>query len=166
MNHTTNSEISFCTIMRRGPIIRTVPRKHYTSALYKYQRLWSSPSEYLLILLHARVCYSTYVYRKRYDRESSLSPGLTASTPPNYSCLKKARQHLQETSTLWGPRGSGICIIYKDNYQASVKDTGLFTTFEHLTGYFTLRSFHLLVVAIYRPGSEPVISTFFTELGC
>ena len=96
--------------------------------------------------------------------ESSLSPGLIASTPPTYSFIEKARPMPAGASTVRGPRGGGICIIYKDHYQASVKDTGLFTTFEHLTGYFTLRSFHVLVIAIYRPGSEPVRSSFFTEL--
>jgi exonuclease III len=96
--------------------------------------------------------------------ESSLSPGLIASTPPTYSFIEKARPMPAGASTVRGPRGGGICIIYKDHYQASVKDTGLFTTFEHLTGYFSLRSFHVLVVTIYRPGSEPVRSSFFTEL--
>ena len=95
--------------------------------------------------------------------ESSSSPGLIASTPSTYNFIEKARPLSPGVLDIRGPRGGGISIIYKDHFRVSAKDTGLFTTFEHLTAYFTLRNIHIIIVVIYRPGSESISTTFFTE---
>src|ERR1043165_3890326 len=87
------------------------------------------------------------------SHEATNSPSLIASSPSGYSFLDKARPLPpgQDFTNLRGPRGGGICIFYKDHLQTSPKDTGYFTTFEHLSSYFTFKD--LLVVVIYRPGS-------------
>ena len=56
-----------------------------------------------------------------------------------------------------------ICIFYKNHLRTSPKDTGYFTTFEHLSSYFTFKDLHLLVIVIYRPGSAPITTAFFEE---
>jgi len=75
--------------------------------------------------------------------------------------LKKLDRHLQVPQH--GPRSGGISIIYKNYFQATTKDTGIFKSFEHLTGYFSLRHIPLLVIVLYRPGSEGVIKTSYME---
>jgi len=62
-----------------------------------------------------------------------------------------------------GPRGGGICVIYKDPFLATSKDTGTYTTFEYLTSYFTFHNQRLLLFVIYRPGSVAFTTTFFSE---
>jgi len=51
---------------------------------------------------------------------------------------EKARPLSQDAPVSRGPRGKGICFIYKDHFLAISKDTGTYTTFEYLTSYFLL----------------------------
>ena len=96
---------------------------------------------------------------------SSSSPSLIASTPPGYTFAERARPLLPnvDLAHIRGPRGGGICIFHKNNFQSTIKDLGNFTSFELLSCYFTFRDSHLLIAVIYRPGSEPVTCTFFSE---
>ena len=100
------------------------------------------------------------------SHESSLSPSLIASTPPGYTFAERARPLPPnvDLAHIRGPRGGGICIFHKNNFQSAIKDLGNFTSFELLSCYFTFRNSHLLIAVIYRPGSEPVTCTFFSEL--
>ena len=99
------------------------------------------------------------------SHESSSSPSLIASTPPGYTFAERARPLLPnvDLAHIRGPRGGGICIFHKNNFQSTIKDLGNFTSFELLLCYFTFRDSHLLIAVIYRPGSEPVTCKFFSE---
>ena len=95
--------------------------------------------------------------------ESPDSPGLIASTPPNYKYMEKARPIPTNTLKLSGPLGGGICIMYRNHFQATIKDSGNYKTFENLASYVTFRDVHILIIAVYRPGSESIPSAFFDE---
>lgn len=47
--------------------------------------------------------------------------------------------------------------------RVSSKDTGPFTTFEHVSSYITFNDLHLLVVVLYRPGLTNITTVFFEE---
>jgi len=99
------------------------------------------------------------------SHEATNSPSLIASSPSGYNFLDKARRPPpgQDATNLRGRRGGGICIFYRNHFRACSKDTGDYTTFEHLTTYFTFKDLHLLLVVIYRPGSMPITTLFFEE---
>src|SRR5688572_8838949 len=97
------------------------------------------------------------------SHESLNSPSLIASMPAYYTCLEKARPPPPGVLNPRGPRGGGVCIIYKEHLTASMRDLGSFSTFEYLAAYFTFRNLHSLIIVIYRPGSENLNGDFFTE---
>ena len=97
------------------------------------------------------------------SHESSFSPSLIASSPLGYKFLEKARPMPPQAPSLRGPLGGGVCVIYREHFNASAKDTGSYTTFEHLTCYFNVKDTQIILVVIYRPGSKQICNKFFSE---
>jgi len=91
------------------------------------------------------------------------SYGSYKRAPLNYKFLEKALLPSSDAPVSRRPHGGGICVIYKDHFLATSKDTGTYATFEYLTSYFTFHNQRLLLVVIYRPGSVAVTTTFFSE---
>jgi len=59
-------------------------------------------------------------------------------------------------------RGGGVILVYKDGKRLSFSVTP--STFELLGAQMTFASSALIIIAVYRPGGDPVNSQFFDEL--
>jgi len=93
--------------------------------------------------------------------ESSSSPSLLSSIPPNYTFLEIARPPTNPISHKHSCYG-GLCLIYKNNFSSSFNSTIKYETFECLFSTFKFPVSNLIIILIYRP-PKGSISTFLDE---
>ena len=93
--------------------------------------------------------------------EASNSPSVILSTPDGYLCADQPRPLATGESRPYG----GICIFHRQTLRTTKHELGNFTpkTFEHLSILVTSGSQRLLVVGLYRPGSQRTSPAFFSE---
>ena len=88
-------------------------------------------------------------------------------TPAGYRCVDVARplpadKNLHTTQLV---NHGGLALVYRDCIKVATQPLDVAaTTFEYLCVYASVGSSSLLLLGIYRPGSQPVTSAFFDEL--
>ena len=98
--------------------------------------------------------------------ENSSSVSLKRVTPDGYKCIDAARSlapHHVHSAEL--RNYGGIALVYRDSL--GIKNHALDiepVTFEHLCVNVTTDTDSLLLLCVYRPGSQAVTAEFFDEL--
>jgi exonuclease III len=80
---------------------------------------------------------------------------LRLATPPGYAVVDSARS---------SGRGGGVAVIFRNNWKSALLTLPVCNTFEALAVQLTLGAQLIIILVIYRPGSEKVCSLFFDEL--
>ena len=95
--------------------------------------------------------------------DSVNSPQLIACAPPGYTFVEKARpRDGLEAATLRTNHG-GICLFHVTSLTSREVPLPVYTSFEVLAVYIHGAQRNVLVITLYRPGSEVVSSGFFRE---
>ena len=99
--------------------------------------------------------------------ERSGSTTLQRVIPAGYRCIDAARPIAPDTATdtVEFQNHGGLAFIYRENvkFQKRTFDVNI-SSFEYLYGYATTSRGQLVLLAIYRPGSQALSSTFYDDL--
>ena len=99
--------------------------------------------------------------------ERSGSATLLRVVPPGYRCVDAARPIAPDAAadTVDFQNHGGVAFIHRDTvkFQKRTFDINI-SSFEYLCGYATTSCGQFVLLAIYRPGSQAVSTTFFDDL--
>ena len=96
--------------------------------------------------------------------DSGTSPSVIATTPTGYKVYERARPRTDDDQLTMRTNHGGICLFVRSNIRAKSAFTSSYRTFEVLPLFISHNALAVVVVAVYRPGSQPVTNEFFDEL--
>jgi len=88
--------------------------------------------------------------------DSATSPSVIATIPTGYKVYERARPRTDDDQPTMSTNHGGICLFVRSNIRAKAAFTSSYRTFEVLPLFISHNALAVVVVAVYRPGSQPV----------
>lgn len=92
---------------------------------------------------------------------ASDDPNLIACTPIDYCCIDRARP--RQVNQI-GSNHGGVCLFHHRSFRVRPLPLPNYDRFEYISNYIQGRGINLIVIVIYRPGSEHITDAFIDEL--
>ena len=92
---------------------------------------------------------------------ASDDPNLIACTPIDYCCIDRARPRQVDQI---GSNHGGVCMFHHRAFRVRPLPLPNYDRFEYISNYIQGRGINLIVIVIYRPGSEYITDAFIDEL--
>jgi Endonuclease-reverse transcriptase len=94
---------------------------------------------------------------------ASDDPNLIACIPVDYCCIDRARPRSANRINDVSSNHGGVCLFHHRSVHVRSIQLPTYDSFEHLGVYAQSCGLNLLVIVIYRPGSENITNTFFDD---
>ena len=95
--------------------------------------------------------------------DSHECPTLIACAPPGYHFIEKARVRSESALKNMRTNHGGVCLFYHGSLHARRVSLAKYTSFEYVCVYISGSTLTILIIVLYRPGSEAISDLFFSE---
>ena len=92
---------------------------------------------------------------------ASDDPNLIACTSIDYCCIDRARPRQVDQI---GSNHGGVCLFHHRSFRVRPLPLPNYDRFEYISNYIQGHGINLIVIVIYRPGSEHITDAFIDEL--